>query len=55
MACARVAVMLSLSISQVKRLKKRLCEDGEPALAHANRGRGYLIAQGTSSGLGLRR
>lgn len=39
MACARAADLLSLSIRQVKRLKKRLREDGEAALAHANRGR----------------
>ena len=39
MACARAAELLSLSIRQVKRLKKRLREDGEAALAHANRGR----------------
>ena len=40
MACARAAELLSLSIRQVKRLKKRLREQGEAALAHANRGRG---------------
>jgi transposase len=39
MACARAALLLSLSIRQVRRLKKRLREDGEAALAHANRGR----------------
>lgn len=39
MACARAAELLSLSIRHVKRLKKRLREDGEAALAHANRGR----------------
>lgn len=39
MACARAAELLSLSIRQVRRLKKRLREDGEAALAHANRGR----------------
>ena len=39
MACARAAALLSLSIRQVKRLKRRLREDGEAALAHANRGR----------------
>jgi transposase len=39
MACARAATLLSLSIRQVRRLKKRLREDGEAALAHANRGR----------------
>src|SRR5882672_1072794 len=38
MACARAAELLSLSIRQVKRLKKRLREQGEAALAHANRG-----------------
>src|SRR5271165_7684950 len=39
MACARAAELLSLSVRQVKRLKKRLREQGESALAHANRGR----------------
>ena len=39
MACARAAELLSLSVRQVKRLKKRLREQGEAALAHANRGR----------------
>ena len=39
MACARAAELLSLSIRQVKRLKQRLREGGEAALAHANRGR----------------
>src|SRR5271169_97746 len=39
MACARAAALLSLSIRQVRRLKKRLREQGEAALAHANRGR----------------
>ena len=39
MACARAAALLSLSVRQVKRLKKRLREQGEAALAHANRGR----------------
>jgi transposase len=39
MACARAAELLSLSMRQVKRLKKRLREQGEAALAHANRGR----------------
>src|SRR6266850_1862295 len=38
MACARAAELLSLSIRQVKRLQKRLREQGEAALAHANRG-----------------
>jgi len=39
MAYARAAELLSLSIRQVKRLKKRLREQGQAALAHANRGR----------------
>ncbi len=39
MACARAAALLSLSIRQVRRLKKRMREHGEAALAHANRGR----------------
>ena len=39
MACARAAELLSLSVRQVKRLKKRFREQGEAALAHANRGR----------------
>jgi len=39
LACARAAELLSLSARQVKRLKRRLREDGEAALAHANRGR----------------
>jgi len=39
MACARAAELLSLSIRHVKRLKQRLREQGEAALAHANRGR----------------
>src|SRR3954447_11034621 len=38
MACARAAALLALSVRQVKRLKKRLREHGEAALAHANRG-----------------
>src|SRR6202140_2282814 len=38
MACARAAALLSLSIRRVRRLKKRLREQGEAALAHANRG-----------------
>lgn len=38
MACARAAELLSLSTRQVKRLKKRMREHGEAALAHANRG-----------------
>ena len=39
MACARAAQLLSLSVRQIKRLKKRLREDGQAALAHASRGR----------------
>src|SRR5712692_620976 len=39
LACARAAALLCLSVRQVKRLKKRMREDGEAALAHANRGR----------------
>jgi transposase len=39
MACARAAELLCLSMRQIKRLKKRMREDGEAALAHANRGR----------------
>src|SRR6266481_300606 len=39
MACASAAALLCLSVRQVKRLKKRLREAGEAALAHANRGR----------------
>src|SRR5258707_3903961 len=39
MACARAAELLSPSVRQVKRLKKRFREQGEAALAHANRGR----------------
>src|SRR2546429_238098 len=39
MACARAAELLCLSVRQIKRLKKRLREDGEAALAHASRGR----------------
>jgi len=38
LACARAAGLLCLSLRQIKRLKKRLREDGEAALAHANRG-----------------
>src|SRR5713226_7556571 len=38
-ACARAAELLCLSVRQIKRLKKRLREDGEAALAHASRGR----------------
>ena len=39
LACASAAALLCLSVRQIKRLKKRLREDGEAALAHANRGR----------------
>ena len=39
LACARAAGLLVLSVRQIKRLKKRVREDGEAALAHANRGR----------------
>jgi transposase len=39
LACARAAGLLCLSVRQIKRLKKRMREDGEAALAHANRGR----------------
>ena len=39
LACARAAELLSLSVRHVKRLKKRLREAGEAAMAHANRGR----------------
>src|SRR5712664_2345753 len=39
MACTRAAGLLCLSVRQIKRLKKRMREDGEAALAHANRGR----------------
>ncbi len=38
MACASAAGFLCLSERQIKRLKKRLREDGEAAPAHANRG-----------------
>src|SRR6266404_212589 len=38
-ACARAAELLCLSVRQIKRLRKRMREDGEAALAHANRGR----------------
>src|SRR6267154_2273304 len=41
-ACARAAELLCLSVRQIKRLKKRLREDGEAALAHASRGRPSL-------------
>ncbi len=36
---ARAAGLLCLSVRQIKRLKKRMREEGEAALAHANRGR----------------
>src|SRR6266481_3015170 len=36
MACARAAGLLCLSVRQVKRLKKRMREEGEAALAHAD-------------------
>ena len=39
MACASAAELLSLSVRHIKRLKKRMREGGEAALAHANRGR----------------
>src|SRR5271170_2429356 len=39
LACARAAGLLCLSVRQVKRLKKCMREEGEAALAHANRGR----------------
>src|SRR6266849_3824909 len=39
MACARAAALLCLSVRQIKRWKKRMREEGEAALAHANRGR----------------
>src|ERR1017187_5283494 len=39
LACAKAAGLLCLSVRQIKRLKKRMREDGEAALAHANRGR----------------
>jgi transposase len=39
LACARAAGLLCLSVRQIKRLKKRLREGGEAALAHASRGR----------------
>ena len=39
LACARAAALLCLSVRQIKRLKKRMREAGEAALAHANRGR----------------
>ena len=39
LACARAAGLLCLSVRQIKRLKKRIREDREAALAHASRGR----------------
>src|SRR5712691_1529158 len=39
LACARAAGLLCLSVRQIKRLKKRMREDGDAALAHASRGR----------------
>src|SRR5216684_2155288 len=39
LACASAAALLSLSVRHIKRLKKRMREAGEAALAHANRGR----------------
>src|ERR1700676_2818376 len=39
LACVRAAGLLCLSVRQIKRLKKRMREDGEAALAHDNRGR----------------
>jgi len=39
MACARAAGLLRLSLRHIKRLKKRMRQDGEAAMAHANRGR----------------
>src|SRR5258708_27175551 len=39
MALPRADGLLCLSVRQVKRLKKRMREEGEAALAHANRGR----------------
>jgi transposase len=38
-ACVRAAELLRLSVRQIKRLRKRMREDGEAALAHASRGR----------------
>src|SRR6202158_1028008 len=38
-AWPRAAGLLCLSVRQIKRLKKRMREEGEAALAHANRGR----------------
>src|SRR5260370_36853955 len=39
LACASAAELLSLSVRHIKRLKKRMREAGEAALAHATRGR----------------
>jgi transposase len=39
LACARAAELLDLTIRHVKRLKSRLRQGGEAALAHASRGR----------------
>src|SRR6202007_3037219 len=39
MACARAAELRCLSVRKMKRLKSRMREQGEAALAHANRGR----------------
>src|SRR3981081_399306 len=38
-ACVRAAELLCLSVRQIKRLRKRMREDGAAALAHASRGR----------------
>src|SRR5450756_2181701 len=39
LACARAASLLNLTLRHVKRLKSRLRQGGEAALAHASRGR----------------
>src|ERR1700680_5233290 len=39
LACARAASLLNLTARHVKRLKSRLRQGGEAALAHASRGR----------------
>jgi transposase len=39
LACARAAGLLCVSLRHIERLKKRMRENGEAALAHANRGR----------------
>ena len=39
LACARAAALLNLTPRHVKRLKSRLRQGGEAALAHASRGR----------------